>query len=72
VPGYALVCAKGEGASRAAQDREGLSTVAGGAGGLARSSDEAPVMGVERRSRVVRGGVRSINQDVLGGVAWTR
>ena len=69
MPGYALACARGEGASQAVQNREGLSTVAGCAGGLARSSDEAPVMGVERRSRVVRGGVRSINQLFLGGVA---
>ena|ERR1700683_3205437 len=37
------------------RNREGLSTVAGRAGGPARSSDEAPVMGAERRSRVIRG-----------------
>ena len=34
---------------------EDVSTVAGHAGGPARSSDEAPVMGVERRGRVVCG-----------------
>ena len=34
---------------------ERLSTVAGHAGGLARSSGEAPVMGAERRGRVIRG-----------------
>jgi hypothetical protein len=31
----------------------GVSTVAGPVGGLARSSGEAPVMGVERRSQVI-------------------
>ncbi len=31
----------------------GVSTVAVPAGGLARSSGEAPVMGVERRGRVI-------------------
>ena len=38
-----------------------VSTVAGRAGGPARSSGEALVMGVERRGRVVRGCVRSSN-----------
>lgn len=57
--------------SRNGGNREGLSTGAGLAGGPARSSDEVPVMGVERRGRVIRGYVRSINRDVvLGGVAW--
>jgi hypothetical protein len=37
------------------QNREELSTVAGCAGGPVRSSDEAPVMGVERRDRIARG-----------------
>ena len=37
------------------QNREELSTVAGRAGGPVRSSDEAPVMGVERRGRIARG-----------------
>lgn len=44
------------------RNREGLSTVAGCAGGPARSSRETPVMGVEPRGRVIRGWVRSINQ----------
>ena len=35
------------------QNREELSTVAGRAGGPVRSSDEAPVMGVERRGRLI-------------------
>ena len=49
----------------------GVSTVAGRAGGPARSSGEAPVMGVERRGRVICGCVRSINRDRWGsgGVA---
>jgi hypothetical protein len=60
-----------EGVSQAARSRKGLSTVAGCAGGPARSSDEAPVTGAERRGRVVRDCVYSINQGFLGGVAWT-
>jgi len=40
----------------------GVSTVAGSAGGPARSSEEAPVMGAERRGRVICDCVRSINQ----------
>jgi hypothetical protein len=51
--------------SRNGGDREGLSTGAGLAGGPARSSNEASVMGVERRGRVIRGCVRSINQTML-------
>ena len=38
-----------------------MSTVAGHAGGPVRSSDEGPVIGLERRGRVVRGCVRSSN-----------
>lgn len=52
--------------SQAAGNRKGLSTVAGCAGGPVRSSDETSVMEVERRGRVVRGCVRSINR----AVAW--
>ena len=44
----------------------GVSTVAGSAGGPARSSGEAPVMGVERRGRVICDCVRSINRNPLG------
>ena len=33
-----------------------------GRDGTVRSSDEAPVMGAERRGRAIRGCVRSINQ----------
>jgi hypothetical protein len=58
-----------QGASQAVRSRQGLSTVAGCAGGLARSSDEASVMGAERRGRVVRDCVYPINQVLLGGVA---
>ena len=46
-------------------NREGSSTVAGHAGGPARSSDEAAVMVVERRGRVVRG-LSFWSTDVLG------
>src|SRR5215468_4966110 len=60
-----------EGASRAARSCEGLSTVAGCAGGPTRSSGEASVMGVERRGRVVRDWfARSTSPVGLGGVAW--
>lgn len=53
------------------RNRKGLSTVAGRAGGLARSSDETPVIGAERRGQVIRGlFVRSTGR-VPGGVAWT-
>jgi hypothetical protein len=51
---------------------ETLSTVAVPAGGPARSSGEAPVMGVERRGRLIDGFVRASNRDreVLGGDEW--
>jgi hypothetical protein len=65
-------CGWREGVSRDGCNREGSSTDAGPAGGPARSSAEAPVMGVERRGRVIRGCVRSINRaESSGGVAWT-
>ena len=44
----------------------GVSTVAGRADGPARSSGEAPVMGVERRGRVICGCVCPVNPDVSG------
>src|SRR6266545_2027216 len=50
------------GSAASGWDRKALSTVAGQAGGPARSSDETPVMRVEPRGRVARGGVRSINR----------
>ena len=50
------------GSAASGRDRKALSTVAGQAGGPARSSDETPVMRVEPRGRVARGGVRSINR----------
>src|SRR2546421_8670440 len=46
--------------------RKGLSTVAGRAGGPACSSDELFVMKGERRGRVIRGCVRSINRKFSG------
>src|SRR5689334_9220200 len=79
-PGLRLPHGTGEGASRCwpvlsgpsgrevpkRLNREGLSTVAGRAGGPARSSWEAPVTGVERRGRVVRGLIRLINRKCSG------
>ncbi len=49
-------------------NREALSTVAVSAGGSARSSDEAPVMGVERRGRLIDGMFRSSNHRLVGGL----
>jgi len=46
------VDAKGKGAS--GRNREAEITDAAGRGGLPRSSDETPVMGMERRGRVTR------------------
>jgi hypothetical protein len=67
VPRYSPVGSSGrEGAPQAAETVEGLSTDAGCAGGPARSSDEAPVMGVERRGRVIRGCVCLVNRTVSG------
>jgi hypothetical protein len=60
------------GSAASGWDRKALSTVAGQAGGPARSSEEAPVVGVEPRGRVACGCVRSINRTSRpGGVAWT-
>jgi hypothetical protein len=60
------------GSAASGWDRKALSTVAGQAGGPARSSEEALVVGVEPRGRVVRGGVGSINRTGCpGGVVWT-
>ena len=47
-------------------NREALSTVAGRTGGPTRSSGEAPVMGVERRSRTILA-ADLVNQGYLGG-----
>jgi hypothetical protein len=71
VPGYALACFRpGDRERPGRPKREGLSTVAGLAGGPARSSGDARVMRAERRGRVVRGSVRSVNRGDLGGIAW--
>lgn len=50
----------------------GVSTVAGLAGGPARSSEEVSVMGMERRGRVICDCVRGINRTRWGrgGVVW--
>jgi len=44
------------GSAPGGRNREELSTVAAVAGGPSRSSDEAPVMGVEPRGRLIRDG----------------
>jgi hypothetical protein len=49
----------------------GIEYRSGRAGGLARSSDEAPVMGAERRGQVIRGLFVRSTGSVPGGVAWT-
>ncbi len=54
VPGYFGVGCVERGRAPSGRNREGLSTVAGRAFGLTHSSDETPVMGVERRGQVVR------------------
>lgn len=46
--------------------REGLRTDAGHRGGPDRSSDEGPVMGLERRGRVILAR-RMVNREVAGG-----
>ena len=59
-----------EGVFQVVQNCEGLSTVAGCAGGPASSSDDVSVTEAEQRGRVVRDCVRSINRVCLGGVVW--
>jgi len=54
------------GSASSSRNCEALSTDAGRAGGPARSSDEAPVMGVERRGRTIRVG-EAVNRRVPGG-----
>ena len=86
-PDLRLPCGTGEGAFRrcplrwatgrsaavrSVGRRRRESTVAGRAGGPARSSGEGLVIRLERRGRVIRGDVRSINSGAAGGgVAWT-
>ena len=55
-----------EGVPRSGEDREGASTDAGCAGGPVRRSGDVLGTGAERRSRVVRGCVRSINRKFSG------
>ena len=69
VPGYAPLARAGERERPKRRPRKGLSTVAGPAGGPARSSGEAPVMGAERRGRVVRGWFVRSTGSSPGGVA---
>ena len=55
MPGHALPVRAGERECPKRRPRQGLSTVAGLAGGPVRGSGEGPVTGLERRGRVVRG-----------------
>jgi hypothetical protein len=55
VPASAAVRLAARGSVSSSRNCERLSTVAGHAGGPARSSGEAPVMGAERRGRIIRG-----------------
>ena len=48
------------------RNREGLSSDAGDRGGPSRSSGEGPVIGLERRGRVVRAGL-AVNRSRAGG-----
>lgn len=59
--------ARGGGSSSSGRNRERQSTGPGHGGGPSRSSDEAPVMGAERRGRAIRGSVTS--QPVTGGTS---
>jgi hypothetical protein len=56
--------ARGGGRPSSGRNRKRQSTGPGHGGGPSRSSDEAPVMGVERRGRAIRGSVTS--QPVTG------
>ena len=64
-PTLSALVGRREGAPQAAETVRGRVPIAGCAGGPARSSGEAPVMGVERRGRVIRGCVRPINRTLL-------
>ena len=64
-------CWQREGARSSGMTREALSTEAACAGGPARSSNEAPVMGVERRGRAIRDCVHLINREFPGRSQWT-
>ena len=65
-PDTAAVSGRREGVPKPGVPRRDVSTVAGRAGGPARSSGEAPVMGAERRGRVVRG-CCSFDQPAMAG-----
>ena len=54
------------GSAPSSRNCEALSTVAASAGGPARSSDEPPVIGVERRGRLICRSVRAINRALSG------
>ena len=58
------------GSAPSGRNREALSTVAARAGGPAHSSDEALVMSVEPRSRLIRGLFARTTGRGLGGHEW--
>jgi hypothetical protein len=59
--------ARGGGSPSSGRNRERQSTGPGHGGGPSRSSDEAPVMGAERRGRAIRRSVAS--QPAAGGTS---
>ena len=65
-PDTAFSSARARGSAAGSRNCELLSTDAGCAGGLARSSGEAPVMGVERRGQTIRVG-EAVNRRLPGG-----
>jgi hypothetical protein len=65
-PDKDFASAGSRGSAPGSRNCEALSTDAGRAGGPARSSGEAPVMGVERRGRTIRAG-EAVNRRRLGG-----
>ncbi len=66
--GAVLACGWSSGArTLSSRNREGESSDAGHRGGLSRSSDEGPVMGLERRGWVVLAGLAA-NRLRVGGV----
>ena len=70
-PDTAVRSGRREGVPESGVPGRDLSTVAGRAGGPARSSGETPVMGAERRGRVVRGCCFVQSTGIPGGAAWT-
>jgi len=70
-PDTGVVVKIARGSVPSGRNRKGLSTDAGCAGGPARSSGEAPVIGVERRGRAIGGWCLVGQPEVPGGAGWT-